>query len=117
MNGINSRHADSSVVRRRRMLAAGVLVVVATLADAAPAWPQQLSVSTLAGLAGSLSYGSADGTGSTARFNTPRGVAVDGAGTVYVADSGNHRIRKVTAAGVVTTLAGLAGVPGARTGW
>ena len=63
-------------------------------------------VSTLAGLAGSA--GSADGTGSAARFNGPYGVAVDGAGNVYDADSGSHTIRKITAAGVVTTLAGLA---------
>jgi sugar lactone lactonase YvrE len=61
-------------------------------------------VTTLAGTPGM--FGSQDGTGSAARFNGPRGVAVDGAGTVYVADTGNQRIRQVTAAGVVTTLAG-----------
>jgi hypothetical protein len=68
-------------------------------------------VTTLAGLAGNS--GSTDGTGSAARFNNPRGIAVDSAGTLYVADSQNHTIRKVTLAGVVTTLAGLAGNPGA----
>jgi hypothetical protein len=69
---------------------------------------------TLAGLAGTS--GSANGAGSAARFNLPRDVAVDSAGTVYVADSANHTIRKVTAAGVVTTLAGLAGTPGSADG-
>jgi len=42
------------------------------------------------------------------RFNLPGGVAVDGAGHIYVADSGNSTIRSVTPAGVVTTLAGSA---------
>ncbi len=66
-------------------------------------------VTTLAGLAGSS--GSTNGTGSAARFNTPQGIAVDGSGTVYVADTFNHSIRRVAAGGVVTTLAGLASTP------
>jgi sugar lactone lactonase YvrE len=57
-------------------------------------------------LAGGIPYGYADGTGAAASFNEPGGVATDGAGTVYVADTYNNRIRKVTAAGVVTTMAG-----------
>ncbi|MCX6878552.1 MAG: hypothetical protein NTW21_32770, partial [Verrucomicrobia bacterium] len=61
-------------------------------------------VSTLAGSPGNS--GSADGSGSAARFNDPCGVAVDGAGDVYVADTENRTIRKITPAGVVTTLAG-----------
>src|SRR5438105_752819 len=71
-------------------------------------------VTTLAGLAGNP--GSADGTGSAARFNGPRGVATDSSGNVYVGDYGNHTIRKITPAGVVTTLAGLAGNPGSADG-
>ncbi len=63
-------------------------------------------VTTLAGTAGS--YGSTDGIGADARFVSPHGVAVDGDGNVYVADGGDHTIRKITPAGVVTTLAGAA---------
>src|SRR5205085_2201186 len=63
-------------------------------------------VTTLAGLAGS--NGSADGMGSAARFYHPNGVATDSSGNVYVADIYNDTIRKITPAGVVTTLAGLA---------
>ena len=69
------------------------------------------NVTTRAGAA----EGFADGVGSAARFDTPSGLAMDGAGNLYVADTGNHAIRKVTAEGVVTTLAGD-GIAGFRDG-
>ncbi|HWF19290.1 MAG TPA: hypothetical protein VG754_08480 [Verrucomicrobiae bacterium] len=72
------------------------------------------AVSTLAGTAGT--YGSADGTNGNALFNWPKGLAVDSATNIYVADSLNHTIRKVTSAGAVTTLAGSAGVWGSADG-
>ena len=71
-------------------------------------------VTTLAGSAGLR--GSADGTGNAARFNQPESVCVDGSGNVYVADTYNSTIRKITSAGVVTTLAGSAGVNGGADG-
>jgi sugar lactone lactonase YvrE len=61
-------------------------------------------------LAGS-SEGHADGTGTAASFHTPSGIALDADGNLIVADTGNHTIRKVSMAGVVTTLAGT-GVAG-----
>ncbi len=57
-------------------------------------------------LAGSGGVGFADGTSDVAMFSYPTGVAVDTSGNLYVADSGNYRIRKVSLAGIVTTLAG-----------
>ncbi len=73
---------------------------------------------TLALLAGGLGGpGSADGTAPAARFDGPAGVASDGAGTLYVADTQGHTIRKVViATGAVTTLAGAAGQPGSGDG-
>jgi sugar lactone lactonase YvrE len=62
-------------------------------------------------LAGSSSTGSQDGAGSAATFNAPRGLAVDISGNIYVADAGNHKIRKVSKSGIVSTLAGY-GVSG-----
>src|SRR5947199_192344 len=71
---------------------------------------------TFATLAGNPGWGSGDGTGSVARFAEPESVAVDGAGNIYVADINNQTIRKITSAGVVSTLAGLAGSSGSADG-
>jgi sugar lactone lactonase YvrE len=69
----------------------------------------QGDIITLAGVKGTA--GSDDGTGSAARFSALLALALDSDGTIYVADVLNNTIRKVTTAGVVTTLAGLANVP------
>jgi len=66
-------------------------------------------VSTFAGQAGTA--GSSDGTGA-ARFDTPTGIALAPNGDLYVSDTGNHTIRRVTPAGAVTTIAGTAGQSG-----
>jgi sugar lactone lactonase YvrE len=93
------------------LLASGALIV----ADTANATLRSINtstgaVTTLAGAAGTR--GNADGTGTAATFSAPMGMAVDASGTLSVADAMNDTIRQVTAAGVVTTFAGSAGVTG-----
>jgi hypothetical protein len=64
-------------------------------------------------IAGSIDPGLVNAQGLDARFNQPRGIAVDPAGNIYVADWGNNSLRKITLAGSVSTLAGsLNGTPG-----
>ncbi len=59
-------------------------------------------VSTFAG----STEGDQDGTGSNAKFKNPRGIAIDASGIIYVADTGNNKIKKITTAGVVSTFVG-----------
>src|SRR5581483_1985735 len=56
--------------------------------------------------------GAVDGVGSAARFTYPSGVAVDAGATVYVADTSNHAIRRITSGGKVSTFAGTIGSAG-----
>jgi len=86
----------------------------ARMAGGRPSWPLAGVVSTVAGAAGQC--GSADGRGAAARFYGPCGIAVDCVGNVFVADTENHLIRRVSAAGVVTTVAGAAGQHGSADG-
>jgi sugar lactone lactonase YvrE len=71
-------------------------------------------VMTFAGSPGQA--GDSDGQGGAARFNLPAGLAIDVSGNVYVADTRNHTIRRISPDGAVVTVAGLAGNPGAVDG-
>ena len=72
-----------------------------------PRLPASYTVSVLAGSTASPPVsGSVDGVGSAARFNGPRGLAVDADGTLYVTELTNRKIRRVTSAGEVVTIAG-----------
>jgi sugar lactone lactonase YvrE len=72
------------------------------------------TVSTFAGTP--RKYGFTDGAGTVALFNNPTGLAIDADGNLYVADTGNFTIRKITSAGVVSTLAGSHGNVGSADG-
>jgi uncharacterized repeat protein (TIGR03803 family) len=71
-------------------------------------------VTTFAGTADQI--GNTNATGAAARFNQPSALCFDPAGNLYVVDRGNHTIRKITPAGVVTTLAGKADTAGHKDG-
>lgn len=71
-------------------------------------------ISIIAGKLGTS--GCADGPGSEARFSYPRGIAIDAAENIFVADTANNTIRRITPDGVVTTVAGVAGTVGSRDG-
>ncbi len=83
--------ADSGNARIRKVDAAGI-------------------ISTAAGT-GTLGYSGDGGPATTAQLNAPHGVTADGSGNLYIADSGNSRLRKVDAAGIISTIAGT-GTPG-----
>ena len=92
------------------MLAQVLASLLVMMAVATNAIAEDYTFTTFAGSA------SLDGTGTNARFSWSTAVAVDASGTVYVADTTNHTIRKITAGGVVTTLAGLSGTSGSANG-
>ncbi|MFN7726623.1 MAG: NHL repeat-containing protein [Rubrivivax sp.] len=106
---------------RRRVLALGTSLGLGLVgcggggdnADDGPAGNRGI-VTTLAGTANRS--GSADGVGGAASFNFPKGLAIDRSGVLYVGDTLNQLIRKVTPSGVVTTLAGSVGVSGRSDG-
>ncbi len=96
--------------------AAGALVLVAFAAfwvsrSSPPQPPSRTTAGSLPIYAGNGQSGYANGAAATAQFNGLFGLSVDDAGTVYVADTGNHRVRKISTSGLVLDLAG-SGVPG-----
>ncbi len=96
-----------------------------TIRKISPAGGTNWTVTTIAGditqtnSSGSILGGSTDGTNTVARFNGPYGLVVDSAGTIFVVDTGNYTIRKITPVGtnwVTTTLAGNPGYSGNANG-
>jgi sugar lactone lactonase YvrE len=97
-----------------RLIAAALIPVLAPISQAASYYTTPYTFTTIAGVAGLAGF--ADGQGTIALLNSPSGIAVDGSGNLYVADSGSATIRKITASGAVTTLAGTAGTIGHQDG-
>ena len=100
------KHLSSSL-RLAAFLTAGVCWVAH-----ADSVYENYTFTTLAG----LGFASRDGSNNVALFNSPSGVTVDGAGNVYVADTGNDTLRKILPVGRVATVAGLAGSSGSADG-
>jgi sugar lactone lactonase YvrE len=109
--GSNARFA---VVAGMTSDSAGNLYLVDQVASTVRKVTPSGVATTIAGFAGYT--GSADGFGSAARFRNPRDVAIDSSGNLYVADTGNSMIRKITPDGNVTSLAGFATKPGYQDG-
>ena len=100
-----------------RFFSPSILALTLWLTNGASLRSESFVFTTIAGLAGSS--GGVDGTNSNARFNRPSGVALDGAGNLYVSETLNHTIRRIAPAGtnwVVSTVAGLAGSLGSADG-
>lgn len=95
---------------RLAFLTSATLVLVASCLGAAP----RFEITHLAGSTGG--GGKVDGTGTAARFREPQGLAADALGNLYVADTANHTIRKISPGGGVMTLAGLPGTTGSADG-
>src|SRR5207237_4104144 len=73
---------------------------------AADAFAQTTTITTVAGN-GTAGYSGDGGPATSAQLNAPFGVAVDGGGNIYISEWSNHRVRKVSASGVITTIAGV----------
>lgn len=108
-------------MRLRMLVASALMVLLAACGEHPPrddeddpAPPPAPAISIVAGDVNTA--GNTNATGAAARFRAPSGIAIDTAGNLYVADTGNFTIRRITPAGVVTTLAGSAENPGSING-
>jgi sugar lactone lactonase YvrE len=90
--------------------AAGNLYVVDSYYQDVIKFPPDSPAIVLAGYPGTV--GSSDGQGNAASFNNPTGLAIDSAGNLYVADTGNNLVRKITPDGTVSTVVGTRGKAG-----
>jgi hypothetical protein len=85
-----------------------ILLFVALILSAADVFAQANTISTVAGT-GTAGYTGDGGPATAAEINTPFGIAADSSGNVYIAEWSNHVIRKVSASGIITTVAGVGG--------
>lgn len=111
-------HMKYSLSTRILQIVAVFISIIASAYRAAaisPVYSTPYAVSTLAGTA-TNGTGYVDATGPDAAFNQPYGIAVDSSGIIYVADTQNNAIRKITSAGVVTTIAGQLNISGSTDG-
>ncbi len=113
-SGVRSPAGHLPSARTRGCCATIMSVLLVAMALLAHPLIAQESVRTLAGLP--ETPGAVDAAGALARFNDPAGVVVTADGTIFVADSRNHVIRRLATNGVVSTLAGALGQAGAMDG-